>query len=103
MRKAVIAPVSPAQVPLASVQVELCVRPDLVPHLPDYRAAPTMLPLNAPVPRIGEIIYLSSTSAWMVYMVIHEYLSANELHIEVWIDWVGAARHMRPEGAKLTH
>lgn len=103
MRKAAIAPVSPTKVALAVVQVELCVSEHLIPHLPDYRAAPTMLPLNAPVPRIGEVIYLSSTSAWMVYMVIHEYRSTNDLHIEVWLDWIGSARQVRPSECKLTH
>lgn len=86
----------------AHVQVCLCVPDDQHRHLPKRRRAPTALPLNAPLPRQGEVIYLSSSSAWGVTMVIHEWRSADHLRIEVWIEHVSGSRHARPTGFELT-
>lgn len=60
------------------------------------------LPLEAPLPRIGEVIYLSSSSAWGVAMVIHEWRSAQDLRIELWLEHVHAARQQRPSGFSIT-
>lgn len=64
-------------------------------HLPDYRPAPDLLPPGSPIPRLGEFVYLSSTSAWMVWRGVHEWLSPTGLRIEVWLDWVGSSRQAR--------
>lgn len=86
----------PAQAPSATVVVRLCVGGHDERHIPRRRTAPQVLPNNAPLPRIGEVIYLSSTSAWGVELVIHDWRSADLLHIEVWITHVtGVARHSR--------
>ena len=76
-------------------EVRLCVTDDQVPHLPQGQPVPTLWPRGAPLPRDGEVIYLTSTSAWVVRMVIHEFLPGGALRHELWIEWVGAARHCR--------
>lgn len=84
------------------VQIHLCIPEDQKRHLPKRRRAPAYLPLNVPLPRHGEVIYLSSTSAWGVAMVIHEWQSPDELRVEIWLEHVSASRHARPTGFPLT-
>lgn len=84
------------------VRIHLCIPDDQEQHLPARRRAPRYLPLNAPLPRQGEVIYLSSSSAWGVTMVIHEWLSPVELRIELWLEHVGSSRHARPTGFTVT-
>lgn len=84
------------------VEIKLCVPADQERHLPRRSRAPQFLPATAPLPRQGEVIYLSSTSAWGVELVIHEWLSPRDLHVEVWITHVDSARHRRPTGFSLT-
>lgn len=84
------------------IEIHLCV-PDEEEHLlPKRRRAPRYLPISAPLPRKGEVIYLSSTSAWGVELVIHEWRSPVDLRVEVWLTHVGNARHRRPPGFELT-
>lgn len=85
-----------------SVSIHLCVPDDQEQHLPKRRRAPKFLPPSAPLPRIGEVIYLSSTSAWAVDQVIHEWRSPFDLRIEIWLGYIGSARHRRPPGFELT-
>lgn len=85
-----------------NVEVRLCVPEDQQAHLPKRRRAPTTLPTHAPLPRQGEVIYLSSSSAWGVELVIHEWLSPVDLRVEVWITHVGSSRQRRPTGFQLT-
>jgi hypothetical protein len=85
-----------------SMRIHLCVPDDQKAHLPRRRRAPAFLPPGAPLPRTGEIIYLSSSSAWGVEMVIHEWLSPVDLRIEIWITYVGSSRSRRPPGFELT-
>lgn len=81
----------------------LCIPEEQQRYLPKRRRAPAHLPLGIPLPRQGEVIYLSSTSAWGVAMVIHEWESPDQLRIEVWLEHVAAgARHTRPPGFALT-
>jgi len=84
------------------VRVHLCIPEDQKPHLPRRRHAPAYLPANAPIPRQGEVVYLSSSSAWGVAMVIHEWESAEVLRVEVWLEHVTTSRHSRPTGFWLT-
>lgn len=84
------------------VTIHLCVPDDQERHLPKRRRAPQFLPSSVPLPRQGEVIYLSSTSAWGVTMVIHEWRAPTDLRIEVWLEHVGSARHARPSGFTLT-
>jgi hypothetical protein len=84
------------------VRVHLCVPEDQKRHLPKRRRAPAELPPEAPLPRQGEVIYLSSSSAWGVAMVIHEWLSQDMLRVEVWLEHVTASRNARPPGFELT-
>jgi hypothetical protein len=84
------------------ITIHLCVPDDQERHLPARRRAPRYLPPTAPLPRQGEVIYLSSSSAWGVTMVIHEWRAPDELHIEVWLEHVGSSRHARPTGFTLT-
>lgn len=96
---------APTQIELQSeptVRVHLCVPDDQEAFLPRRRRAPPYLPANAPLPRKGEVIYLSSSSAWRVSLVIHEWRSPIDLHVEVWIEHIGAARLARPPGFVLT-
>lgn len=84
------------------VEIELCVPDDQERHLPERRRAPQYLPLSAPLPRQGEVIYLSSSSAWGVELVVHEWRSPVDLRIEVWITHVGTSRQRRQPGFELT-
>ena len=61
--------------------------------LPKRRRTPTRLPLTAPLPRVGEILYLNSTSAWRVAMVVHEWLASDHLTIVVWLTHLGHTHH----------
>lgn len=103
MRKSTAVKHLPVPVQQARVEVELCVPADQLSFLPEHRAAPFMLPAGVPVPHKGDVIYLSSTSAWGVMMVIHEWRSPLDLRIEVWIQLVGSARQIRPSECKFTH
>jgi hypothetical protein len=85
-----------------TVTIHLCVPDDQERHLPKRRRAPPYLPPGVPLPRVGEVIYLSSTSAWGVELVVHEWRTPTELRIEVWLTHVGSARHLRPPGFSLT-
>ena len=68
--------------------------------LPRRSRAPQYLPVNAPLPRKGEIIYLTSTSAWGVHGVVHEWIAHDELRITVFIEPLGRTHHVgRPEFA----
>ena len=81
--------------------VHLCI-PDDQPQ-PDFWCTPRVLPQGAPIPRVGELIYLNSTSAWMVSTVIHEWLAGGRLRVEVWIEHVGCARERRPCSSGAVH
>jgi hypothetical protein len=85
------------------IEVHLCVPDDQAKHMPKRRRAPSYLPLLAPLPRRGETVYLSSTSAWLVEHVIHEWLTPIDLRIEVWLTFAaGAARHDRHPDFAMT-
>jgi hypothetical protein len=84
------------------VTIHLCVPDDQERHLPKRRLAPHYLPSTVPLPRVGEVVYLSSTSAWGVTMVIHEWKSPGELRIELWLEYVSSSRSSRPPGFTLT-
>jgi hypothetical protein len=84
------------------IEVHLCIPHDQERFLPRRRRAPIHLPLSAPLPRAGEVIYLSSSSAWGVAMVIHEWQNTEHLRVEVWLEHVGSSRQMRPTGFALT-
>jgi hypothetical protein len=98
------APAAPTLADPLSVEIHLCV-PDHEEHLmPRRRRAPLMLPLAAPLPRIGEVVNLSTTSSWHVTMVIHAWRSPRALRIEVWLEHLGdASGHMRRAGFDHTH
>jgi len=78
-----------------SIEVHLCVPDEQRRFLPRRRRAPEYLPPNAPLPRAGEVVYMSSTSAWGVTMVVHEWRSPSELRIQVWLE------HL-PRGGRAT-
>lgn len=82
-------------VPRTGVAVRYCFPDDQLPHVPENNRAPTQIPLSAPVPRTGDVVYLSSTSAWIVTTVIHEWRSPTDLIIEVWMDHLGGSRSSR--------
>ena len=84
------------------MRVHLCIPDDQEHHLPKRRRAPQFVPNDVPLPRVGEVIYLSSTSAWVVRIVIHEWHTAVDLRIELWLEWIGSARHSRPPGFEIT-
>ena len=98
------------QLPLASagfargpqhVETRLCIPDDQLHQASDLPAWALELPDGAPLPRTGDVLYLSSTSAWGVSMVIHERLSHGFTRIEVWLEHVGASRHPRDPGSRL--
>ncbi len=73
--------------------VHLCIAEDQLCHFPRGQQVPTW-PASAPAPRTGEVVYLTSTTAWAVRIVVHE-LVHGCLRTEVWLDWIGASRHAR--------
>lgn len=85
-----------------NVEIRFCVPDDQEKHLPGRRRHPDVLPPNVPIPRQGELIYLSSSSAWGVRLVIHEWRSVNDLRVELWLEYVGSSRYSRPAGFTIT-
>ena len=85
----------------AASNVHLCIPEEQVMHFPNGQAMPTW-PAGAPVPQAGEVIYLSSTSAWAVRIVIHEFMRGS-LRTEVHLEWIGAARHLRDPRSDFVH
>lgn len=81
-----------ARVQTSEPRIKLCISDDQLTHLPQGVAVKTW-PAGAVLPRVGEVVYLSSTSAWVVRIVVHEFLCGGDVSTEVWIDWIGAARH----------
>lgn len=69
---------------------------------PKRRRAPRYLPADAPMPRVGEVIYLGSSSAWIVRTVIHEWRTVRDLRIEIWLEHAGPGRHDRADGFSTT-
>lgn len=65
--------------------------------MPLPRRAPRYLPPAGPLPRHGDVIYLTSTSAWQVKRVVHEALNQREFCIHVVIEHIGSTHHR--EGA----
>lgn len=84
------------------VTVHLCVPEDQKRYLPRRRLAPHMLPLDAPLPKQGDVLYLSTTSAWGVQMVVHQWVDVHTVRIEVWLQHVHSSRDARPTGFMLT-
>jgi hypothetical protein len=89
--------------PADAAEVRLMIPDDQVRHLPDAPRIPDRLPPGSVLPRQGDVIYLTSTSAWAVSVVIHELLCGDRVRIEVWLDWVGSARHARDPRCTSTH
>ena len=76
-----------------SIHIELKPVEEHLHQLPRRNRAPFCLPLHAPLPRKGEVIYLTSTSAWGVSLVVHEWLATDTLHIVVWLEPLGSTHH----------
>jgi len=72
--------------------VHLCVPDDQSRYLPRRRRAPTNLPPDVPLPRQGDVVFLSRSSAWTVHMVIHDWQAPDNLRVEVWLVHVGTGR-----------
>lgn len=92
---------SPAS-PATLVEIALCISDEQAVHMPKRRRAPPLWPRDVPMPRVDEVIYLSSSSAWAVRMVIHEWRNEHYLRIEIWLEWIGTARHARSAGFEVT-
>jgi hypothetical protein len=84
------------------IEVVFCVPDDQQLLLPRRRRAPRTVQPGVPIPRRGDLVYLSSTSAWAVSAVVHEWRSTVDLRIEVWLEHVGGARQHRPPGFETT-
>lgn len=79
-----------------TVRAHFCVPDEQETMLPRRRRAPRFLPGNAPLPRVDELVYLSSTSVWRVVRLVHEWRSIHELRIQVWIEYEGSGHHVGP-------
>lgn len=84
------------------VDRHFCIPDDQVRQLPKRRRAPHSLPPDVPLPRVNDVIYLSSSSAWGVAMLVHEWRSPQHLVIQIWLEHVSSSRHLRPSGFELT-
>jgi len=76
-----------------AIRIELRSLDETAAPLPKRRQIPEALPFGAPLPRAGEIVYVSSTSAWRVRLVLHEWLSPSYLRIVVLVDYEGTTHH----------
>ena len=84
------------------LSVHLCFPDDQIEYLPQGQALPKW-PAGVPAPRKGEVIYVTSTSAWAVSLVIHEIIyGGGGVRVEVWLEWVGTAHHRRDAECNLT-
>lgn len=83
------------------IEIHFCIPDDEKQFLPMRRRTPTLLPPNAPLPRQGEVLYLSKESAWCVELVIHEWSAPTMLRVEVWLQHL-SLRRARPTGFMLT-
>lgn len=75
--------------------VHLCFPDDQLAHFPEGKSDVPRWPLGVPAPRQGEVIYLTSASAWAVSLVIHELVFGGGVRTEIWLEWIGASRHRR--------
>ena len=91
-----------ARVPAPETSVTLCIPDDQLVHFPQGVSFPTW-PAENQLPRKGEVIYLTSTSAWAVEIVIHEFLAGGAVRVEVWLAWAGSARHRGSPCANWVH
>ena len=83
--------------------VRLCIPDEQLHHLPEGQHVPDTLPPGSLLPRKGDVMYLTSTSAWSVEIVIHELLCGDRVRVEVWLTWIGSARHARDLRSASTH
>lgn len=83
------------------VVVTLRIPDDQLQYAHDIPMWALQLPPGSPVPRVGEVVYLSSTSAWAVGFVVHERLSRELTRVECVISYMGAARYLREPGTPL--
>lgn len=83
------------------VQAHYCVPDDQQRYLPRQSRIPTRLHPNVPMPRVGDVVYLSPRSAWGVQLVVYDWRSPGLLCIEVWLQHV-ATTAQRPTGFAIT-
>ena len=81
--------------------VHLCFPDDQIKYLPEGQVIPKW-PAGVPAPRMGEVIYVTSTSAWAVSLVIHEIINGGGMRVEVWLEWVGPVHHRRDAECNFT-
>lgn len=82
-----------AMQPAADWSVHVCIPDDQLANIPSGMAIPAW-PAGATLPRTGDVVYLTSTSAWGVMLVIHE-LVPGGVRVEVWLEFVAESRHHR--------
>lgn len=83
-------------------RVRLYVPDDQVVHLTEGQGLPVW-PAGATAPRQGDVIYVSSTSAWGVALVVHEFQDDGSIAVQVWLEWVGAARTLSDGDSRYVH
>jgi hypothetical protein len=84
----------------------LRIRSDEVPFLgadDDVERMTFDLPPGVPLPGRGDVLYLSSTSAWAVDTVVFERRAGGRMAVQLWLVYVGAARAARPEQCGRLH
>lgn len=85
-----------------AVEVRYCIPDADKEHLPRRRRHPEIIPPGAPLPRQGDVIYLSSSSAWGVSAIIYEWRSPRDLLVQLWLEHLGNSRAARAPGFTLT-
>lgn len=91
----------PGPVPVR-VFMRYMVPDDQRPLLPRRPRAPSLLPPEVPRPQRGDVVYLSSSSAWGVELVVYDWHSPVDLLLEVWLTHVGSSRARRATGFGVT-
>lgn len=85
-------------------EAHLCIPEDQVQYLPPGQHVRTLWPSGAAIPKREDIVYLTSTSAWVVFIVVHELLDGGQdVRVELWLNWIGASRNSRPSIASFIH
>lgn len=85
-----------------NVTAHYCVTDEEEIHLPRRRRHPRLLPRDVPLPRVGELVYLSSTSSWSVKRIVYEWRNSHDMRIQVWLEYEGPTHFGRPPGFELT-
>jgi hypothetical protein len=94
----------PTEALLDASEVLLCIPEDQRMHLPPHTRVPEKMPYGVAIPRRHDVVYLTSSSAWVVSCVVHELLEGGRtVQVQVWLEHLGVSRYHRQKPFDSTH